>query len=383
MKIVIAPDSFKGGMTAKQAADAIETGVKRVFPESDRVKVPMADGGEGTVQALVDATGGTMLQKYVTGPLGKPIATSSGLLGDHETAVIEMAAASGLEAVPVSERNPSVTTTYGTGELILAAMDQGVKRIIIGIGGSATVDGGAGMAQALGVHLLDETGTELQVGGGQLGQLTHIDITGLDHRIQDVSFLVASDVTNPLIGENGAAAVFGPQKGATSEMVKQLDRNLAHFAQIIEMDLGVKVGEIPGAGAAGGLGAGLIAFLRGHLQPGIDLVIRFAGLRERAQDADLVFTGEGQVDFQTQYGKTPLGVAQTTKAVAPHAPVIVLTGNVGSGTDVLFSKGIDAIFPIEQGVTTLTEALNDGAANLTATAEQVARVIAQTRWLWH
>ncbi|KRM77203.1 glycerate kinase [Secundilactobacillus collinoides] len=378
MKIVIAPDSFKGGMTAKQAADAIELGVKRIFPDADYEKIPMADGGEGTVQALVDATRGQLVTKQVTGPLGNPVNATFGLLGDRQTAVIEMAAASGLETVSKEELNPLLATTFGTGELILAALDNHVKHIILGIGGSATVDGGAGMAQALGVRLLDASGRQLHPGGGDLGRLAQIDISGIDQRLATVSVVVASDVTNPLTGANGTAAVFGPQKGATPAMVSTLDANLRHFATKIYSALGLDVDQRPGAGAAGGLGAGLMAFTGADLQPGIAIMIKYTHLRERAEKADLVFTGEGQVDFQTQFGKTPFGVATATKAVAPYAPVIVLTGNVGKGSDVLFNLGIDAIFAIEQGVSSLSDAIKNGPANLVATAEQVARIIQQT-----
>lgn len=378
MKIVIAPDSFKGGMTAKEAADAIESGLKRIFPDADYVKIPMADGGEGTVQALVDATDGQLVTKRVTGPLGDPVNATFGLLGDHQTAVIEMAAASGLETIPKEKLNPLLTTTFGTGELILAALDNHVKHIILGIGGSATVDGGAGMAQALGVRLLDASGMPLHPGGGDLSRLAQIDTSGIDKRLAAVSVVVASDVTNPLTGANGAATVFGPQKGATPVMVSELDANLGHLATMIHSVLDLDVDQRPGAGAAGGLGAGLMAFAGADLQPGIAIMIKYTHLQERAKNADLVFTGEGQVDFQTQFGKTPFGVATATKAVAPHAPVIVLTGNVGKGSNVLFGLGIDAIFAIEQGVTSLSDALKKGPANLTATAEQVARVIQQT-----
>jgi glycerate kinase len=378
MKIVVAPDSFKGGMTAKEAADAIETGIQPIFPDAEIVKVPMADGGEGTVQSLVDATDGQLIHETVTGPLGTPVDAVYGILGDGQTAVIEMAAASGIQYVDDHTHNPLITTTYGTGELMIAALNRGVTQLILGIGGSATNDGGAGMAQALGVQLLDATGTELAPGGGALDQLTRIDLSQVDPRIADTQILIASDVTNPLVGPDGASAVFGPQKGATSAMVVQLDANLTHYAAVIQETLGIDLATYPGAGAAGGLGAGLLAFTKSEMRKGIEIVIEYAGLKEKAQGADLVFTGEGGIDFQTKFGKTPYGVAQATKAVAPNAPVVVVAGNVGQGIESLYEDNvIDAVFSIVPGVTTLADALANGPQNLSRTAENVARLIAK------
>ncbi|GAA3608656.1 glycerate kinase [Secundilactobacillus similis] len=378
MKIVVAPDSFKGGMTAKEAADAIETGIQPIFPDAEIVKVPMADGGEGTVQSLVDATDGQLIHETVTGPLGTPVDAVYGILGDGQTAVIEMAAASGIQYVDDHTHNPLITTTYGTGELMIAALNRGATQLILGIGGSATNDGGAGMAQALGVQLLDATGTELAPGGGALDQLTRIDLSQVDPRIADTQILIASDVTNPLVGPDGASAVFGPQKGATSAMVVQLDANLTHYAAVIQETLGVDLATYPGAGAAGGLGAGLLAFTKSEMRKGIEIVIEYAGLKEKAQGADLVFTGEGGIDFQTKFGKTPYGVAQATKAVAPNAPVVVVAGNVGQGIESLYEDNvIDAVFSIVPGVTTLADALANGPQNLSRTAENVARLIAK------
>jgi glycerate kinase len=378
MKIVVAPDSFKGGMTAKEAADAIETGIQPIFSDAEIVKVPMADGGEGTVQSLVDATDGQLIHETVTGPLGTPVDAVYGILGDGQTAVIEMAAASGIQYVDEHTHNPLITTTYGTGELMIAALNRGVTQLILGIGGSATNDGGAGMAQALGVQLLDATGTELAPGGGALDQLTRIDLSQVDSRIADTQILIASDVTNPLVGPDGASAVFGPQKGATSAMVVQLDANLTHYAAVIQETLGVDLATYPGAGAAGGLGAGLLAFTKSEMRKGIEIVIEYAGLKEKTQGADLVFTGEGGIDFQTKFGKTPYGVAQATKAVAPNAPVVVVAGNVGQGIESLYEDNvIDAVFSIVSGVTTLADALANGPQNLSRTAENVARLIAK------
>lgn len=378
MKIVIAPDSFKGGMTAKEAAEAIEVGLQPIFPDAEIVKVPMADGGEGTVQSLVDATAGQLIHETVTGPLGTPVDAVYGLLGDGETAVIEMASASGIQYVNEHTHNPLITTTYGTGELMIAALNRGATQLILGIGGSATNDGGAGMAQALGVQLLDATGTALVPGGGALDQLTSIDLSQVDSRIATTQILIASDVTNPLVGPDGASAVFGPQKGATSAMVVQLDANLTHYAAVIQETLGLELADYPGAGAAGGLGAGLLAFTKSEMRKGIEIVIEYAGLKEKAQGADLVFTGEGGIDFQTKFGKTPYGVAQATKAVAPDAPVVVVAGNVGQGIESLYEDNvIDAVFSIVPGVTTLADALTNGPQNLSRTAENIARLIAK------
>ena len=376
MKFVIAPDSFKNGMTAKQAANAIKTGLKRIFPEATYILVPMADGGEGTVQSLVDATKGRLLTAEVTGPLGKPVNATYGILGDQYTGVIEMSQASGIQYVTKTTRNPLKATTFGTGELILKALDQGVNRLIIGIGGSATNDGGAGMAQALGAELLDDSGQAIQLGGGNLNQLKQIRVTQIDPRIKKTEIIIASDVTNPLIGKQGASAVFGPQKGATPEMVQLLDQNLTHYAKVLQRDLGLDLANRPGAGAAGGLGAGLVAFTNATMKKGIDIVIEYSGLKNKAQNADYVFTGEGGIDFQTKYGKTPYGVALTTKAVAPDAPVIVIAGNVGKGIDELYAdNAIDAIFTSVSGVKSLREALATGPHDVAQVAENIARLI--------
>ncbi|MTV81173.1 glycerate kinase [Secundilactobacillus folii] len=376
MKIVIAPDSFKGSLTAKQAADAIETGIKRVIPEAECVKVPMADGGEGTVQSLVDATGGQFIRAAVKDPFNRVTLARYGILGDHQTAVIEMAAASGLQFTTASTADPRITTTYGTGQLILDALDHGVKRIILGLGGSATNDGGAGMVQALGVHLLDQSGHELSFGGGQLAQLATVDTSHIDSRITHTEMVIASDVTNPLIGPKGASIVFGAQKGANDEMRHQLDHNLTHYAAVLKQQLHVDVAQTPGAGAAGGLGAGLLAFTDANIRPGVQVVVAYTHLKEQAKGAHLVFTGEGSVDSQTQFGKAPIGVAQATKSVVPQAPVIALAGNVGRQINDLYGdSGIDAIFPTVQGVSALSDALQEASFNLSRTAENISRLV--------
>jgi glycerate 2-kinase len=373
---VLAPDSFKESMTAKEVCIAMENGIKKALPEAVCIQVPMADGGEGTVQSLVDASEGKIYPVTVTGPLGTPVGANFGILGDGETAAIEMASASGILFVNKETKNPLVTTTYGTGELIKAALDQGVRKIIIGIGGSATNDGGAGMAQALGVRLLDESGEELGFGGGALGRLATVDVTGIDPRLKDTKIYVASDVTNPLCGEKGASHVFGPQKGATPEMVQTLDANLAHYAGVLKEQLGKDLIDFPGAGAAGGLGAGLLAFTSAELRSGIELVIDFTKLEDKVKMADFVLTGEGGIDFQTQYGKTPYGVAQAAKKYGK--PVIALAGYVGE-VDVLYDKGIDAIFGILPKATSLEEALAAGRENIEKTAENIARLLVMTQ----
>ncbi|WP_129710153.1 glycerate kinase [Priestia megaterium] len=373
MKIVIAPDSFKESLTALNVCEAVEKGIRTHFPNAEISKVPMADGGEGTVQSLVDATGGEIIQTRVTGPLGKAVEAFYGIHGGGKTAVIEMAAASGLHHVPVDKRNPLITTTRGTGELILKALDHKVKHIIIGIGGSATNDGGAGMAKALGAKLLDANGTEMKEGGGSLDQLASIDLTNLDSRLAEVKVEVACDVDNPLTGETGASAVFGPQKGATPDMVKRLDCNLAHYAAVIEKEMNIHIQSVPGAGAAGGLGGGLLAFLSAELKPGVDIVIEATQLERYIKGADLVITGEGRIDGQTIYGKTPIGVAKTAKKHS--VPVIAIAGSIGAGSEAVYEHGISALFSVVPGAVDLSEALGKAGENIERTAKNVASVI--------
>ncbi|MEK4981673.1 MULTISPECIES: glycerate kinase [Bacillales] len=372
--IVLAPDSFKESMTAKEVCEAMERGIKKGNPNVTCIHVPMADGGEGTMQSLVDATGGTVHTVTVTGPLGDQVEASYGISGDGSTGVLEMASASGIHLVPIAQRNPLVTTTYGTGELIKACLDHGVSRLLIGIGGSATNDGGAGVVQALGGKLLDAEGKELAFGGGELGRLARLDLSGFDPRLQDVEVEVACDVTNPLCGETGASHVFGPQKGATPEMIEQLDRNLRNYAGVMKQQLGKDIIDYPGAGAAGGLGGGLMVFLNGTLKKGIDMVVDYTGLEEKVRQADMVWTGEGGMDFQTQYGKTPLGVARVAKKHGK--PVVALAGRVGDGIDVLYDQGMDAIFGIMPGAATLSEALANGVQNVERTSENIVRLMA-------
>ncbi|WP_282171229.1 glycerate kinase [Cytobacillus firmus] len=377
MKIVIAPDSFKESLSALEAANAIERGFKAIFPHAQYKKMPMADGGEGTVQSLADATDGRIIECTVTGPLGEPVQSFFGLMGDGKTAVIEMAAASGLHLVPPEKRNPLLTSTRGTGELITAAVDTGVQHIIIGIGGSATNDAGAGMIQALGGKLYDKTGREIGPGGGALAELSAIDMSNLDPRLRDVHIEVACDVDNPLTGPRGASAIFGPQKGATPEMVQLLDRNLGHFADIVEHALGKPFRDIEGAGAAGGIGGSLLAFLNADLKRGIDIVLDAVNFEEEVKGADLVITGEGRIDSQTIYGKTPIGVA---KAAKKHGiPIIGLAGSLSNDSQIVHEHGIDALFSIVPGVITLPDAFEKAALYMERTARNIAAIMKMNR----
>ena len=373
MKIVIAPDSYKESLSALDVATAIETGFREIYPHAEYVKVPVADGGEGTVEAMVAATQGHIVQVSVTGPLGEPVNAFYGLSGDMRCAYIEMAAASGLESVPPTRRNPLLTTSWGTGELIRHALDAGVSQIIIGIGGSATNDGGAGMAQALGAKLLSAGQQQIAPGGGALETLARIDLSELDPRLADCRIDVACDVTNPLTGPQGASAVFGPQKGATAAMIERLDRGLQHFAQIIDRDLDIDVLSLEGGGAAGGMGAALYAFCGANLRPGIEIVTDALGLADLVADADLVITGEGRIASQTIHGKVPVGVAKVAKRF--NVPVIGIAGSLTADVGVVHQHGLDAVFSVLYSVCTLDEALANAAANVRMTARNVAAVL--------
>jgi len=371
-KILIAPDSFKGSLTALEVARNIEKGILSVMQEVEVIKVPMADGGEGTVQSLVDATNGEFIQKEVTGPRGDSVQAQFGILGDGKRAVIEMATASGLPLVSEDERNPKKTTTYGTGELIKAALDQGVEELIIGIGGSATNDAGVGMAQALGASFLDKEGTEVGFGGEELARIESIDLKGLDSRLQEVDIKVACDVTNPLYGPEGAAYVYAPQKGADPEMVQELDTNLRYFADVISQELGKQVQNIPGSGAAGGLGAGLVAFLGAELKKGIEIVLEANNFRDKLEGVDLVITGEGKLDRQTINGKTPIGVAKAAKKY--NIPVIAIAGNVFDDADEILDEHIDAIFSTNQQLISFAEAVEKAPNWLQMISRQIMKV---------
>lgn len=375
MKIVIAPDSFKENMTSLEVAAAIEKGIKQVIPDAICVIVPMADGGEGTVQSLVDATQGRIIRKTVVGPLGEPVDAHYGFLGNGQTAVIEMAEASGLPLVAKDQRNPLKTTSYGTGQLIIDALEQGADEIIIGIGGSSTNDGGAGMAQALGVRFTDRDNTEISdyASGGMLDQIAKIDISSLDARIRQVQIQVACDVDNPLCGERGASTVFGPQKGATPEMVMTLDNNLEHFADLIHNNLGTNVKDLAGAGAAGGLGAGLVAFCNAAMKSGVDIVIAATDLRKALEGADLAITGEGKVDFQTAFGKTPSGVARVARET--NTPVVAIGGALADDARGVFEHGIDGLESAAARDMSLEEAIHNSKIHLQYAGERLARLL--------
>lgn len=373
MKIVIAPDSYKESLSALEVASAIEAGFREIYPDAEYIKLPVADGGEGTVEAMVAATQGRVVEVAVTGPLGEPVQAFYGISGDESCAFIEMAAASGLELLPPAARNPLKTTSWGTGELIRHALDLGVTRMIIGIGGSATNDGGAGMVQALGAQLLTADGQPIAPGGAGLSTLATIDISGLDPRLAQCRIDVACDVTNPLVGDEGASAVFGPQKGATPEMVVQLDRALAHYAGQIAQDLDLDVLTLEGGGAAGGMGAALYAFCGAHLRPGIDIVTDALHLDALVADADLVITGEGRIDSQTIHGKVPVGVARVAKRY--QIPVIGIAGSLTADVGVVHQHGLDAVFSVLHRICSLDEALAEAGANVRMAARNIAATI--------
>ncbi|MEO3990664.1 glycerate kinase [Pseudocitrobacter cyperus] len=373
MKIVIAPDSYKESLSALEVASAIERGFREIYPEADYHKLPVADGGEGTVEAMVTATQGRIVEIDVTGPQGDTVQGFYGLSGDGRSAFIEMAAASGLELVPADKRCPLTTTSWGTGELIRHALDAGVKHIIIGLGGSATNDGGAGMVQALGVKLLTADNQAIAPGGAGLETLAHIDIRELDTRLAECRIEVACDVTNPLTGEEGASAVFGPQKGATAKMITRLDAALTHYAQCLKRDLGIDVLQLEGGGAAGGMGAALYAFCGAELRPGIEIVTDALHLDKLVADADLVITGEGRIDSQTIHGKVPVGVARVAKRY--HVPVIAIGGSLTPDVGVVYEHGLDAVFSVLYRICTLEDALRDAEDNLFMTARNIAAML--------
>ncbi|HGH5977306.1 TPA: glycerate kinase [Kluyvera georgiana] len=373
MKIVIAPDSYKESLSALEVASAIEAGFREIYPDAEYIKLPVADGGEGTVEAMVAATQGRVIQVEVTGPLGEVVPGFFGVSGDERCAFIEMAAASGLELLPPDARNPLKTTSWGTGELIRHALDLGVTRMIIGIGGSATNDGGAGMVQALGAQLLTADGQPIAPGGAGLSTLAKIDISGLDPRLAQCRIDVACDVTNPLVGDDGASAVFGPQKGATPEMVALLDRALAHYAGQIAQELDLDVLTLEGGGAAGGMGAALYAFCGAHLRPGIDIVTDALHLDALVADADLVITGEGRIDSQTIHGKVPVGVARVAKRY--QIPVIGIAGSLTADVGVVHQHGLDAVFSVLHRICSLDEALAEAGTNVRMAARNIAAAI--------
>jgi len=379
MKIVIAPDSFKESMTSLEAAMAIEKGFKKVLPNEEYIKVPMADGGEGTVQSIIDATGGSFKTEAVKGPLGEPLEAQYGLTGDKKVAVIEMAASSGLDKVEPSDRNPLKTSTYGFGELIHSALDEGVEEIILGIGGSATNDGGAGMIMSLGGKLLDKDEKNIIPTGEGLKELQFIDISDMHPRIKDVTFRVACDVDNPLTGPNGASYIYGPQKGGDSKMLEQLDKNLAHYAEVVQKQMETDIDSPSGAGAAGGLGAGLLGFLNAKLQRGGDLLVEMLSLEDALKGADLLITGEGSINHQTRFGKTPVAVSHVGKKL--NIPTIALAGSLNEGYESIYKEGIDAAFSIIPQLSSLETVLANGKENLETLSANIAAVIKMSRSL--
>ena len=371
-RIVIAPQAFKQSISARAAAIAIQSGVTRAIPDAETVLIPVADGGDGTLAALIDTTGGQYFTADVTGPLGETVAAQWGVMGDGETAVIEMALASGLALIPDHRRDPLTATTYGTGQLMAAALDAGYTRIIVGLGGSATNDGGTGMAAALGVRFLNADGHELPPGGAALANLNAIDTSGVHPGLAGATIIGATDVTNPLCGDTGASAIFGPQKGATPEMVRELDGCLANLARVIQSELGIGVLDTPGSGAAGGLGAGLIAFANCELRSGIDMVCDALDFDRHAETAALVITGEGRADRSTAFDKAPVGIARRSKAFG--VPTLLLAGSVGVGYDALYQHGIDAIMPMAEEPATLEHSLQNGTELLERAAERALRL---------
>lgn len=396
MKIVISPDSFKGTNSSIEVATLIERGVRKVYPEAEIVKIPIADGGEGTVEAAVLGGSGQYRELEVTGPLGEKLTARYGILPEQgadqhsgagrqgraglrdgaiprRSAVIEMAAASGLPLVPEDKRNPLFTTTYGTGQLIRAALDEGCREFLIGIGGSATNDAGVGMAQALGWSFKDKAGKELGYGGRELANIAAIDQANVDSRLRESKITVACDVTNPLFGKTGAAHIYGPQKGATPEIVEELDQNLRYFAGIVESQLGKDISQEPGSGAAGGLGAGLMIFCGAELKSGIDALLDIVRFEDHLESTDLVITGEGAIDGQTTYGKVPVGIAKRTRAY--NVPVLAIVGDIGAGAEAVYDYGISGIMSTVNRAMPLKEAMAQSASLLEEAAERVMRII--------
>lgn len=372
MKIVIAPDSFKESLSAAGVASALARGLRQALPEAEVIECPLGDGGEGTLDAVLAAMGGEVREARVTGPLGELVTARWGWLAEQRTAFVEMASASGLELVPRARRDVRVATSHGTGELLRAALDAGAERLVVAIGGSATNDGGAGVLQALGVRLLDAQGQALAPGGAALASLASLDLTDLHPRLAAVEVVIAADVDNPLCGSQGASQIFGPQKGASPEQVRELDAALAHFATVTAATLGRDVSEQPGAGAAGGVGFAALAFLQATFRPGIEVVAELVGLEEALQDADLAVTGEGRLDGQTLRGKTPAGVLRL--AQRHGVPVVAVAGSLGDGYDALYQQGLAAAFSLVPGPLSLEEALAQAEGLLERTARDIGRL---------
>jgi glycerate kinase len=373
MKILIASDSYKHCLTSKEVGDSLKAGILRTFPDAEVKVIPVADGGEGTVDALVDRSGGVYHEVQVHGPLKDITTARFGILRDGEIAVMEMSSASGIELLEKDDLDPLKATTFGTGELILKALEMGCKSIIIGLGGSATNDGGSGMLKALGVRLINDRGGEIPDGGGSLAELADIDLSGLDKRIARTDIILASDVQNPLMGEHGATRVYGPQKGAGEKEVEILERNLEHFAKLAKKVTGEDFSEHPGSGAAGGLGFGFLAFTGATLRNGFQLISEMNCLEDEMRGCDIVITGEGRIDQQTKFGKTPYGVA--TLARKYNKPVIGLAGTLGKGYGALLDEGFDALFSITDRPMSLDESISSASALLTNTGMNLAGIL--------
>lgn len=375
MKVVIAIDSLKGSLSSMEAGMAIKDGILAAKPDAEVIVKPLADGGEGTTDALIEGMNGERIDLTVTGPMHTPVDAYYGYLKDTNTAVMEMASAAGITLVPDSEKNPLLATSYGVGEMINDAIQRGCRNFIIGIGGSVTNDGGIGMLKALGVRFLDENGEDAGEGGQALAKIARIDVSGMNPLLKECHIQVACDVNNPLCGENGSTYVYGPQKGVTEDMKKTLDEAMAHFARVTSETLENDYMNIPGAGAAGGLGYAFLAYTGAALTPGIELILDAVGLEEELSGADVVVTGEGRLDFQTAMGKAPVGVARLAKKY--NAKVIAFAGSVTKEATACNKEGIDAFFPILRGVCTLAEAMDPVTArnNMTATVEQVFRLL--------
>jgi glycerate kinase len=373
MKFVLAPDSFKESMTAPEAVAAMRRGVRAVFPHAECVGAPMADGGEGTTDALVDALGGEVVRAAVHDALGRPITARYGYVSAERLAIIEVAAAAGIDLVTIADRDPRIASSSGVGELISDALARGATRFVIGLGGTVTNDGGAGMLQQLGVRFLDSEGVELPRGAAALARLASVDTSGFDSRAAGSTFQIASDVTNPLLGATGASAVFGPQKGATTAMVRELDMALGVYAAVVSAVTHRDESRRPGAGAAGGIGYAFLTFFRSEMRRGIDVVMDATRFSDQVRGADYVFTGEGSIDSQTVNGKSPFGVAET--AAEQGVPVIAFGGRIGPGASVLYAHGVHALVPIVQGVSDLPTALTDGAANLERAVATTCRLL--------
>ncbi|WP_211653533.1 glycerate kinase [Planococcus alpniumensis] len=369
MKIIVAPDSFKGSISAEQAARAMAEGILDTAPDCEVIELPSADGGEGTMANLVAATNGRIATQQVSGPLGKPVAASYGMLGNGKTCVIEIAEASGLTLLSQTERSPERTSTNGTGELILHALDAGFRDFIIGLGGSATNDGGTGILRALGMRFLDASGKELPPGAGALGELYAIDAGSFDTRLQDCRFVIASDVDNPLVGPNGASHIFGPQKGATAKMAEALDRKLSHYADIVEKETGVSLHDYPGAGAAGGAGGAFLAFFPAVMRRGIDVVLEASGFSESVASSDLIFTGEGKSDHQTLSGKTAFGIAQM--AAVHSKPVILLSGAIDPESRKDLMHFFEEVHSVSGGAVTEKQSMDDAYVHVRKRAAEI------------